>query len=550
MKKLMTCMLISMLSVSAMAQLRIWHDGRVLFQCEYELIDSVTFGMPSTPDPQPQLDGDALSPEETKEYLMAVAKKMVNKFNTADQKAVIELADGLYEKYRRYDWGMFEDEYGDRFDEFFRMPRYMKQVVRGDAAPSDLDMTWVFGFKEESAIFEADEQCRCWKYLGHSSDNSVIMRCKDKNGVLCEAKVWGEGETHTYEYSWDMSYWEYPKIYASDRVVFYEYAGYYNGDWHYFYMDESGAWYYYDYTEEMFYVRESDIDIRQKYGSDDHWYYYEEETGRWYYKDWDNGYRVYGTRTVKGVLPDKIYFTLKHGSDEVMRVEFGQEMKKNDHAYFSLFAKLANLSWTTDVKVNSTHGTAAFAFFYGDKQFFSVAANLPMYELIDKQDSQSYEDWIEEYGDRYDELFKKIGEASAIVDLFGEVQIKAKVNNFGYAYRDYMKWDEAENYENRHTKAMVQQFCSIFNDNSENGIYYNSDVKQAELRVKAAYDEIDEWYYPEPVLYFPKDGTSYAYEQYFNRKPFTDLQYMVEDLVNAYIQCSKNLFDEVGTVEF
>jgi hypothetical protein len=97
---------------------------------------------------------------------------------------------------------------------------------------------------------------------------------------------------------------------------------------------------------------------------------------------------------------------------------------------------------------------------------------------------------------------------------------------------------------------MVQQFCSIFNENSTNGIYFNSDVKQAELRVIAAYDEIEEWYNPEPVLFFPSDGTSYGFEQYFNRKPFTDLQYMLEDIINAYIQTSQSLFDEVGTVEF
>ena len=56
-------------------------------------------------------------------------------------------------------------------------------------------------------------------------------------------------------------------------------------------------------------------------------------------------------------------------------------------------------------------------------------------------------------------------------------------------------------------------------------------------------------YFPEGVLYFPEDKTTYGFDQYFDRKPFTDLQYTVEDLANKYIQLSKYLYDEVGTVE-
>ena len=552
MKRVFTSILVVALSMCAMAQLNIWYNGAIVYQRDYAQIDSITFGLPQT-NPNPDPEGETLTPEETKEYLMSVAKKMVNQFNTADQKAVIELADALYQKYRRYDWDAFEEYGEERYEPFFRMPRSMNAIIRGEASPAELDKTWIIGFKEESAIFEADEATHSWKYVGPSSDNSLIMRCKDQNGVMCEAKCWGEGQTHEYEYTWEKYHWVAPKIYASESISFSDYNGwgYYDGDWRSFYMDNSGSWYYYDSsTDEYIYVSMSDIETIEAYGSDGRWYYYDKETRKWYYNDWENDYKVSdGKRTIKVKLPDKVFFTFKQGSNELIRCEFSQEMQKNDHAYFSMYAKLANLSWTVDAKVNSTHGSGAFAFKYGNQPFLSVAVELPMYELIGKEDGQTYEDWIEEYGDRYDELFKKIGEGDAIVDLFGEVQLKAHVNHFGYAYRDYMKWDEDENWENRHSKKIVQQFCSIFNDNSTNGIYFNSDVKQAELRVIAAYDEIDEYYYAEPVLYFPADGTSYGFEQYFNRKPFTDLQYMVEDLINAYIQTSPSLFDEVGTVD-
>ena len=85
--------------------------------------------------------------------------------------------------------------------------------------------------------------------------------------------------------------------------------------------------------------------------------------------------------------------------------------------------------------------------------------------------------------------------------------------------------------------------CIIINERQTNGIYYNSDTKQAELRAQTTYDGYG--YYPEMVLYFPQDGTTYAVDLYFDRAPFTDLQYTVEDLVNAYIRLSYWLYDEV-----
>ena len=550
-KFFLTALVCTLTTISALAQLSIWYNGQVVYQRNYSLIDSITFALP-----QNNSDG-ALSPEQTKEHLMDVAKQMVNQFNTADQKAAIDLADELYIKYKDYSWDTFEERYDERFGNLFRAPRnYMQKVIQGKLAPTAVDQIYTFGFKEESAIFEADEQNRTWKHLGASNDNSIILRFKDSNGTQCEAKVWSQGTTKEYEYTWETSHWEAPKVYATESTSFYSYDcyGYYEGEGHYFYKNDDGRWYYYDYnTSQTIYINNSD-DISFSYinaYSDDGYYYFDVEQEKFFYYDWDNEYKVSdGNKTVKVTLPEKIFFTLKQGNTEIIRLETEQDLAKNNHAYFSSYVKLSNLSWTSDVKVNSTNGSAAFAFYYDKKKFFSGAVNLPVYELIDKEDNQSYEDWIEQYEERYEELLKKIGDADAIFDLYEEVQIKAKINNFGYAYRDFMKWDETTNSSNRRTKNNVTQFCSIFNDNSVNGIYYNSDIKQAEVRVIPSYDEIEEEFYPEAVLYFPQDGTSYGFEQYFDRKPFTDLQYMVEDVINEYIKTSKSLYDEIGDISF
>lgn len=346
--------------------------------------------------------------------------------------------------------------------------------------------------------------------------------------------------------------------------------GYCDGEYREFGRDEQG-WFYYDWYDYYFnektgeyeyrkvYVDLSQIsDLYAQFYDQARGYsqsaYYDPETGKFFYNDYEHEYKVSdGNRTVTGVLPAKAIFTLKQGSTELVRAEVEQEMEKNDHAYFTTTVKVINLSWDCDMKINSTHGSVAFNFLYGDEKLFGVAANLPSYKLIDKQDNQSYEDWIEQYEEKYEDLIRQIGECSGIVDLGGEVQGRVKINNVGYAYRDIDKWDR----EHRNsTRENMEQLCQILNENQTNGIYFNSDVKQAEVRAQVkeytenyptgegTYEQHTS-YDVECVLFFPADGTTYAVEEYFNRKPFTTLQYTIEDIANAYIKLSNFLYNDV-----
>lgn len=510
---------------------------------------------PSNNNPDDPVITQELTPDQTKEKLFGIANQFIGKFNTEDQRAAIQLADGLYEKYETYRWEDFEDYGENRYDYIFNLPRYVKEVVLGKRVPSSMDnRIYIYSFAGESVIFEADENTRTWKNRGASSDNSIILRFTDKNGIQCEAKCWGEGQTKTYSYSWD--HYTTPKVYATSSTnLEYHGDGEYDGEWRYFYYDsDNGLWYYinyddYDYNTGSYrkiYVNESYVTYRYAYDPDNYQSYsYEAETGRYYYYDYANKY-VDGTRTIEAVVPAKIFFTLKQGNTEIIRTELEQDMQKNHHATFSLMAQVVNLRWTTDINIRSTSGSFAYAFFYGTERLMSVAANLPSYQLIDKLDSQDYEDWIEQYEDRYDELLKKIGNADAMVDILNSVQAKIKINNFGYAYRDYLNWDD--NYGTS-TKEGCDRLCVVINENQTNGIYYNSDTKQAEFRAQTTQNRYGN-YDVESVLYFPQDSTTYAIEEYFDRKPFTDLQYSIEDLANAYIRLSQLLFDEVGEVSF
>lgn len=476
MKRFFTTLWIALAATTMMAQMQIWYNGAIVYERDYKMIDSVTFALPHNEGGEGE--GDALSPEGTKEKLMEIAKKMVNTFQTNDQRDFIEIADACYTKYESYSWEGFEDYFERTYDPVFDDGRNyaserpnpvapyvgmlyrVARVVEGKAAPTNIN--YIFSFEQDNFVFEADDANKKWNYIGKSGDNSAIVRFKDAQGRACELKAWREGSSKTYKYTW--------------------------------------------------------VEDGQQH-------------------------------TIGAVLPEKVYVRLTCAGVQRAQLAFTQELQKNDHAYLTFGVNLINLAWNIDMKINSTHGSCAFEMKYGDQPYLSAAVNLPLYELIGKRDDQSYEDWAEQYADRYDELIKKIGAADGLVDILGQMQIKVKSNNVGYAYRDFMNWDKNYSHSSS-TRESVRAFCSCFNDNNSNGIYFNSDVKQAEVRLQPMYDESYNQYEPEGVLYFPADGTSYGFEEYFVRKPFTDLQYMVEDLINKYIRLSQNLFGEVGTISF
>ena len=101
------------------------------------------------------------------------------------------------------------------------------------------------------------------------------------------------------------------------------------------------------------------------------------------------------------------------------------------------------------------------------------------------------------------------------------------------------------------------------------GLYYNTPVKQAELQMDL---ELDEWtdsyggYYDENgeyveeeyvvikdydqilVLYFPQNGTTYEFEDYFTEVAFSSVIDLAEDLINSYIKLAK--YNEIEPIDF
>ena len=250
-----------------------------------------------------------------------------------------------------------------------------------------------------------------------------------------------------------------------------------------------------------------------------------------------------GKKTIQADVPAAIHVTLKQGDTEVINAVIEIEAVKNNHFYSKLNLKVTNVTVKYDLRVNSTNGTAIVEVLYGNKNLVTASIDLPKYKLIDKADNQDWEAWIEQYEERYEELLMAIGSGAGQLKLMDLVTIKANVKSGKDLYTTINNWDGED------TKASCQAFCEGLNKAFSAGLYFPSDPNtlQVEVRMQPRayegekYDPISETYIPytsydpEPVLYFPKDRTSYAFEEYFTMNRFNTIIDMAENVVNSYI---------------
>jgi len=265
------------------------------------------------------------------------------------------------------------------------------------------------------------------------------------------------------------------------------------------------------------------------------------------------------TKTIQAQIPATTHMVLMQGKTEVINCAFGLDALKNDHIYVTFNLKVTNVAILFDTRVNSTHATALYEFSYGDQKLIAATADLPKYKLIDKQDNQDWEEWIEQYEDRYEELLRAIGAGYSTLNLMNLVNIKASISDGGLLYSEVVAWDERGN---RNTKESVKNFCDIFNKYMYGAVFFPSDPATEQMLVKLqprSYEgyqynpETDDYeettcYEPEPVIYFPKDKSSYAFEDYFTSERFNTILTLTENLINSYIDLD-NEFD-LGHVEF
>lgn len=466
---------------------------------------------PCEPEQQPQ--GEELkTADQQKEYLFETGKQMIGTFNANDQKEAVRFAEGVYRRYEDFDWEQINDDFyneftNGRYKAIFSMPRRVAYIAAGQRMPAAEDASYLFSLAGEGTTFTFNDATETID-IKRNTTGDVIVNFKDENGTACQLRIWGEGNETEYSYTYEKYKW------VCDN---------YNYD--------------YDYCE--------------------------------------NGHNEFvGNMTIAAKVPATLKMTLKQGDKEIIGFTMSLDTKKNDHINLSYDITVVNMKVAFDAKVNSTNAAVAFSYTYGTTPLLTASANLPKYQLIDKQDKQTWEEWLELYEERYERLLGQIGAGEAKVDILGKVQVKASVNDFAALYDDYTAWDKKyydynyEDYRHKYTYDYYGEkitdyyyawwetpvytveaqdaYCKLYNDHCNAAVYYGNDTEQAKLKLQPYSRDGSEYlnngnrvqytyYDTEYVFYFPKDDTTYSFEDYFTSVKFKALVDMVEDLINSYI---------------
>lgn len=224
-----------------------------------------------------------------------------------------------------------------------------------------------------------------------------------------------------------------------------------------------------------------------------------------------------------------------------MTLAFTWESNFKSNFNHSLSVKVTNVTWSQEANVSTTEANAAFSLMYGDQKLLVAAVDVPKYSLIDwnggaNVTEEEAENWIEQYDAKYESVLGTLGKGEGQVDILGKVRGKMSVKD-GAAFYDAMKQYEKTNYATDLEEETA--YCKVLNDYVYVGLYYGGQTEQAQVKMQPSYSWTDDYtgvkYYESlPVLYFPKDGTTYEVTTFFESTKFNVLIDLAEDLINAY----------------
>lgn len=546
MKKIFSIIMMALVGATMLfSQVVLTRGGKVLYDVALEDVDSITFVTDENGEAM-----ETLSPNEQKDKLVGIAEEMMEMFKPKDQRDLIELADYLVYKYEDYDWEPAYEHYEDELPFLRQFARGVRQLAEGDVT-HNLAME-IYKFPRFTGIFEANDDDEVWEYVGKSEN--IVLRFENEDGEKCEAILSGKGEEIEVEFEYETdsvakkTWVESPGY--SDYVLVYvdEYVNRNYGRGIEFY-DENGHYLSYNYYEQG--------DVVPAH------YEYQWQVTNGYYR-----YEYY-MQPNTAVLPSTITFSLKEADVEHIALEMNFDIEKSKHVNYAMNLKIANLSFANITSVNNKEAKCNVEVKCGNKSLISVNAVAPAVLLLNKTNKEEYEEWFEKYENAFwehDEVAERLetGFITAEVDLINQLQIKASSKDVVKFYRGLDKIDsyyaekdgDPENYweEYYYQYDYNKAVADWYNTNMQVGLYYNTSVRQAELQMDL---ELDEWYngYEEIkdydqilVLYFPQNGTTYEFEDYFTEVAFGSVIDLAEDLVNSYIKLAK--YNEIEPIDF
>lgn len=273
-----------------------------------------------------------------------------------------------------------------------------------------------------------------------------------------------------------------------------------------------------------------------------------------YEDDYDNDYDL----TVE--VPNMISFSLKEGDIEHISYTTTLDIKASTSVKQTTSVRFTNITLSSEAIATKNSVSGSVLVKYGDRTIFEGSASAPNCKLKDKTDAQEWEDWFEMYGESLwnEDATVKYGNLVGYANILEQIQIKVAVSDLTGYYTAYDKLDEeyedryGSDYECYHkawwnSYEYNKDYANLLNNYLTGIVYYSSDVEQARLQFEVDsyerycynYDTDDDhyadFYDVMSVIYFPKDDTSYSFEDYFTEKAFSGVIDLTEELANKYL---------------
>ena len=251
------------------------------------------------------------------------------------------------------------------------------------------------------------------------------------------------------------------------------------------------------------------------------------------------------------VIPSEISLSVKVGGNEYVSFYFEFDAQKSSHLRINTEVKITNIVYNLAASVEKTSVSAEFTLKYGDRTLLAASAAAPSCVLMDKGDDMDWDEWLDNYYDavEFENSEIEFGKLMAAANILSQVQIKAESEDPSGIYRRIRnlneKYEKDYGPEYYDTREYNLQYADLLNENMNISLYYSSDIKQAEIKMEVFNN--DAYYYVGPVVYFPKDGTSYAFDEYFTESAFASVIQLTEDLVNKYLGLLE--FNKIDPVE-
>lgn len=238
-------------------------------------------------------------------------------------------------------------------------------------------------------------------------------------------------------------------------------------------------------------------------------------------------------------IPKNLTITLTAGSTTLIDAKVVSDINVKGHrCTIDADITVANLKALAKIEGNDSKATQTSSFSVSGETILSSSASLNGNHLCDI-------DYFEKNEDDDELAIKVLTNGKATASVLNKVSIDADVtfnaDVFEALEGDWYSW----NYNSKaEAQAAAQAAAKTLEKYLKTKVRYNNTTtEQASLTWGVAFDE-DYWYdywecYLEPLLKFKSDGSTYSFEEYFE-KGFGSVEDLFEDILDNYERVWKN----------